>query len=96
MYDQHDDEFKDELDDEDWYDDDADDAAGDAAMPCPECGADIYDDLDHCPRCGYWITEADDRATDRGHFPSRHVRLVALVVLVAFVILLLGGTIGLF
>ncbi|MGD9636171.1 MAG: hypothetical protein AB7U97_23015, partial [Pirellulales bacterium] len=36
-----------------------DDTDSDDAIPCPDCGADIYADLDCCPRCGYWLTDAD-------------------------------------
>lgn len=24
--------------------------------PCPECGADIYDDAERCPACGQYVT----------------------------------------
>jgi hypothetical protein len=76
-------------DDEDWYDDE--DTGSDDAAPCPECGTAIYDDLDHCPQCGYWITDADHRSLDRGHYPTRRVRIVAVVILVIFVIALLAS-----
>ena len=25
-------------------------------MPCPECGAEIYDDAERCPVCGQYVT----------------------------------------
>ena len=25
-------------------------------VPCPECGADVYEDAERCPRCGQYIT----------------------------------------
>jgi hypothetical protein len=76
-------------DDEDWYDDET--ANADAALPCPECGAAIYDDLDYCPKCGYWLTDADRRAQIGGGF-SRVVRIVAIVMIVVFLAtLLLAG-----
>ena len=80
-------------DEDDWLETGAEDELGgpDAAVPCPECGAAIYDDLDHCPRCGYWIIDAD-RALDGGRFPSRRVRMVTLLVLIVFVIALLAGS----
>jgi uncharacterized paraquat-inducible protein A len=84
-------------DDEDWSDDDSDSNLADA-VPCPECGTQIYADLDHCPQCGHWLTEADRRTLDRdaGLFSSRRVRLVALVMLAAFVFALLAGILGQF
>ena len=47
--------------DHDWDDPDCDDGdpgAGDF-IDCPECRAEIDSDSEACPRCGYWITEAD-------------------------------------
>lgn len=79
-------------DDEDWYDDaDHDDLA---AVPCPECGAAIYADLDHCPKCGYWLIDDDHRTRDPGLFKSRGVRIVAAALLVIFVLALVAGTLG--
>jgi uncharacterized paraquat-inducible protein A len=78
-------------DEEDWSETD-DDLAAAEAVSCPECGAAIYDDLDHCPRCNYWLTDADHQALDGGYFSSRRVRLVALFVLIVFVIVLLAGS----
>jgi uncharacterized paraquat-inducible protein A len=90
------------MPDRDWHDDEEDwsETGGDYSdsddaetAPCPACGADIYDDLDHCPRCGHWLTDAD-----RGHgqFPSRPVRIVAIVLIAILVILLLAETVGFF
>jgi uncharacterized membrane protein YvbJ len=78
-------------DDEDWYDDDT--ADPDASVPCPECGAAIYDDSDHCPKCGHWLTDADRRTLGTGSGPSRRVRLVAILMIVIFLVtLLLAGS----
>jgi uncharacterized paraquat-inducible protein A len=79
-------------------DDDPDSDLDDDTAPCPECGTQIYADLDHCPKCGHWLTDADHRALDRdtGFFSSRRVRLVALVMLAAFVFALLAGILGQF
>lgn len=47
--------------DEDWSDDDYpeddDDSEDDEnqTIECPECGAEIYDDIDVCPICGHAI-----------------------------------------
>jgi predicted amidophosphoribosyltransferase len=78
-------------DDEDWYDDE--DADLDA-ISCPECGADIYADLDHCPRCGRWLTDADCNPPRVGLFDSRTTRLVAALLLVIFVLGLMIGVLG--
>jgi hypothetical protein len=77
-----------DLDEEDWSDDaDATDAE---SFPCPECRAEIFADLDHCPQCGYWLTDADRRAQETGLFASHRVRLIAAVLLVIFVLSLLA------
>ena len=43
----------DEYDDEDWIDDPEEDQ--DDTIECPECGAEIFDDIDVCPVCGHAI-----------------------------------------
>ena len=43
----HDDEFP----DEDEFDDDPT-----CTVPCPECGAQVYEDAPRCPACGNYIT----------------------------------------
>ena len=44
------------YEDEDWSDEDwhEDDSVTDV-VPCPECGADVYEDADQCPSCGHYI-----------------------------------------
>lgn len=80
---------------EDWseagsgYDSADDDQDGDDTLPCPQCGAEIYADLDHCPRCGHWFTDADRSAHETGLFASRRVRLIAAALLAIFVLSLL-------
>jgi ribosomal protein S27AE len=83
-------------DDEDWYDDEDESADLDDldSVPCPECGAAIYADLDHCPKCGYWLIDDDHRTRGPGLIQSRGVRIVAAVLLVIFVLALLAGTLG--
>ena len=50
----------DDLDDREFPDeDDGDDDTIDTESPtreCPDCGADVYEDVEQCPRCGAWIT----------------------------------------
>ena len=84
-------------DDEDWYDDEDPAAERDGhSLPCPECGTAIYADVDHCPQCGHWLTDADRRSLDRDHFPSRRVRIVAIVLLALFALGLLADLFGTF
>ena len=45
-----DDEFPDDGGDFDEDDDDAE------VLPCPHCGADVYEDTPQCPVCGQYIT----------------------------------------
>jgi uncharacterized paraquat-inducible protein A len=82
-------------DEEDWSesggdyvddDGDGDSAADDDSIPCPECGADVYADLDHCPRCGHWLTDADRESQQTGLFATRRVRLIAAGLLAVFVL----------
>jgi hypothetical protein len=41
-------------DDEDWEPDDPGDDESDV-MPCPSCGAEMYDDSERCPSCGDYV-----------------------------------------
>jgi hypothetical protein len=81
-------------DDEVWYDDEDDDFEDADASPCPECGAEIYDDADHCSKCGHWLTDADRRTRVPGLFQSRGVRIVAIIILAISVFVLLAGSLG--
>ena len=83
-----------DTDEEDWSE--TEDADLDAAAPCPECGAAIYADLDHCPQCGHWLTDADHRGRESGVFRSRNLKIVAIVALVAFLAALLLSGITMF
>jgi hypothetical protein len=40
-----------EFPDEDGLDEDVDET-----LPCPECGAEIYEDTPQCPHCGSFVT----------------------------------------
>ena len=76
--------------DSDYESDEDGDADADDATPCPECGAAIYADLDHCPRCGHWLTDADRARGETGLFASRRVRLIAALLLAIMVLSLLA------
>jgi predicted nucleic acid-binding Zn ribbon protein len=43
--------------DEDW----PDDADGHGTVPCPHCGAEIYEDAPQCPACGDYVTPGGHR-----------------------------------
>lgn len=47
-----DDDWSDEYAEDDAYYDDEDD---DYTVPCPECGTEVYEDVDRCPNCGEYI-----------------------------------------
>ncbi|HUU83671.1 MAG TPA: hypothetical protein VM243_09225 [Phycisphaerae bacterium] len=34
-------------------------------LPCPSCGAMVYDDTDRCPHCGDWIMPLSASAGSR-------------------------------
>ena len=73
------------IDDEHWNDGEDDDVENAAAIPCPECGAELFDDADHCHRCGHWLSEADRRAMWSGTQRPAWIKWVAVVMLTAFV-----------
>lgn len=52
----YDSEWADDLDDDEYPDwsNDADDDAVDL-VPCPHCGAEIYEDAEQCPICGEYV-----------------------------------------
>jgi hypothetical protein len=77
--------------DDDWWergrspDDELDEheeerADGETAIPCPHCGADVFDDAEQCPDCGTWLVR--DRRPSTGR-PSWFVVLGFLGVLLA-------------
>jgi hypothetical protein len=73
--------LEDDLDDSD----DDDDASTDC-RECPSCGALIYEFAEQCPKCGDWIVNPA-RVTTRPAW----VKVVALVLVGAFVVVLLIG-----
>lgn len=48
------DSWDDEPYDDEPYDDLDDDSA--ETLPCPHCGAEIYEDSEQCPVCGNYVT----------------------------------------
>jgi hypothetical protein len=53
-FDEPDDELADhEYPDEDSLDEDSEDLTD--TLPCPHCGADVYEDAECCPNCGNYI-----------------------------------------
>ena len=46
----------DELDDNEYPDEDLEDDDLSETLPCPECGAEVYEDSERCPHCGHYIT----------------------------------------
>ena len=40
-----------------WQEDGWDDDAPAETVPCPECGAEVYEDAEQCVSCGEWITK---------------------------------------
>ena len=53
---------------------------------CPECGAEIYDAADICPKCFTWI---DGNTTHRR--PRRMRSSLRVAVVVALLVVILGG-----
>lgn len=81
--------------DEDWADDDEDNWPDDDApaetIPCPACGADVYEEADQCPACGEFIV------ADTAVFSNKPSWYVVLAVLgIIAVIAALSGLMGIF
>ena len=47
-----DDDWDDDLTDDEWSNDDDD---VNEVVPCPNCGAEIYEDAEQCPACGEYV-----------------------------------------
>ena len=45
-----------ELEDHEYPEPDDSDDDSSETVPCPKCGADVYEDAEQCPRCGEYIT----------------------------------------
>ena len=81
-----DDEYSDdEYPDEDDFDDDLSDTT-----PCPQCGAEIYEDAVRCPACGTYITHDADLWSGR---PTWWI-ILGLLGMLAVILALLWGSFG--
>jgi hypothetical protein len=79
----------DDADDEDWYEDDSDDGE---PIDCPECGAELWEFVDKCAKCGYWLSEADRRKLRRGEERPAWQRATAAILIAGFILcLILAG-----
>ena len=77
----------DELDDDEGPDEyDYDDEVSETC-PCPECGAEVYEDAERCPHCGAYITFATGPWSGR---PSWWIVLGIVGVACAVLVLALG------
>jgi uncharacterized paraquat-inducible protein A len=76
-------EDDDDEDDDDYGDDGGDDAE---TVPCPQCGADVYEDAEQCPRCGKYLS-AEDAPPTR---PRGWVAIVMVLALLAAVMWVFG------
>lgn len=78
------DDFDDEYYEADW------DEEGEEFEPpvrvCPECGAEVFGDLDMCPSCGHWL-EAAPRPLDGK--PTWYL-LLGLLGVIAVIIVVSG------
>ncbi|MBN1491930.1 MAG: hypothetical protein JXA69_18605 [Phycisphaerae bacterium] len=79
--------WSDEADDEGLGTDESDVEA--YTLPCPACGAMVYEDADKCPHCGEWITPVGEAARR-----SRTWRWPLLVVLLILVLLIVYHGLG--
>lgn len=73
-WERHDYDQDDDIDDED--DSSADD---DDLLPCPHCGAAIYEQSEKCPKCGEYV---DPDAADRGSKPIWIVMTLLMLIAV--------------
>jgi hypothetical protein len=77
---------------EDWSDDGNFDDEDETLIDCPECGAAMSDDIDKCPKCGYWLSAADRRQLRRGESRPAWQKAIATLLIAAFILcLILAG-----
>ena len=80
--DRDDEEVDDDHEDPDSLDQDAEDDPDAMTVPCPHCGADVFDEADVCPRCGNFILHEDQRNKHRPVW-----LMIAVIVCLAIVLL---------
>jgi len=54
-----------EWSDEDSEQDDYGDDDVTETIPCPDCGAEVYEDAEQCPACGQYIVPANNALAGR-------------------------------
>ena len=77
---------EDDFDDDDFNDDDFNDDESTETVPCPECGAEVYEDAVCCPVCGTYITADNSIWSGR---PGWWI-LLGLLGILAVVVVLAG------
>lgn len=77
----------DARDDDEYYDEDDSDDEVSETLPCPECGADVYEDAEQCPYCGAYITFGTNVWSRQ---PTWWIVLGLLGVVVTVLVLALG------
>ena len=79
-------EWADDLEDRE-FPDSPDDDESIEVVPCPECGADVYEEAPQCPHCGAYITY------DTSIWAGRHPWwiLLGLLGIVAVIVALAMG-----
>jgi hypothetical protein len=77
----------DDFDDDEGDDDDFDGDEGEL-LPCPECGADIYEESQQCPYCGSYVTFSTHPFTGRAWW---WVALGLLGIIAMIVMLAIAG-----
>jgi predicted nucleic acid-binding Zn ribbon protein len=58
-------EEEDDWDDEEDFGEEDPDSEDATTMPCPQCGADLYDDAEFCARCENYISQEDAPSESR-------------------------------
>lgn len=82
MQDELEDDFDDEQDFDDWQSEPTDN--------CPECGAPVDNDLDQCPRCGFYILDEDiPESSSKKRTQTIIVVVMAILILAPFLLWLL-------
>jgi predicted nucleic acid-binding Zn ribbon protein len=84
LQDDRDDEDIGDHEDPDPSDQDAEDDPDAMTVPCPHCGADVFDEADICPRCGNFMLQDEVKRSRR---PRSLWLLVGVIVCLAVVLL---------